>query len=187
MPYRLVEGEVRLYYRSTRHVGSRPDGDSAWFKPDNENLLTNIGYRNAELNKGGFTQLRFEGIDALELHFPGSHHQMVQPARKARDFLLEDLGFDPNELEYAPSDDVRTYIRKSRPISVRAHILTRAIDPYGRPVAFLFAGNAPERSGTDIFLDEARMDTSLNSALLNGGWAYPAFYSARIVNGGRVG
>ncbi len=31
MPYKLIEGEVRLFYRSTRLVGSRPDGDSAWF------------------------------------------------------------------------------------------------------------------------------------------------------------
>ena len=74
MAYRLIEGEVRLFYRSTRLVGSRPDGDSAWFKPNNPNLLLDVGQRDAELNKGGFAQLRFEGIDALELHFPGSAH-----------------------------------------------------------------------------------------------------------------
>jgi hypothetical protein len=64
MPYKLIEGEVRLFYRSTRLVGSRPDGDSTWFKPDNPNLLSDIGHRSADFNKGGFAQLRFEGIDA---------------------------------------------------------------------------------------------------------------------------
>ncbi len=187
MPYRLVEGEVRLLYHSSRHVGSRPDGDSAWFRPDNPDLLEGIGYRNATLNKGGFAQLRFEGIDALELHYPGSHHQMAEPAVNARNFMLEDIGFEPNEVEYAPRDNIPTYVRDSNPISVRTHILTRAIDPYGRPVAFVFAGKSPERSGSDIFLDEGLMDTSLNSALLKEGWVYPAFYSARIVAGERVG
>ena len=67
MSYRLVEGEARLFYRSTRLVGSRPDGDSIWFLPDNPNLLTNINQRSAELNRGGFSQLRFEGIDALAM------------------------------------------------------------------------------------------------------------------------
>jgi hypothetical protein len=187
MTYKLVEGEVRLFYRSTRLVGSRPDGDSAWFKPDNPDLLSNIGQRSAEFNKGGFAQLRYEGIDALELHFPGSDHQLAKHAINARDFLLEEIGFDPDEIEYAPRDDIPVTVRSSRPIVVRAHILTRAIDPFGRPVAFVFSGNAPERSGTDLFLDEARLDDSLNAALMREGHVYPAFYSAREVNGERVG
>jgi endonuclease YncB( thermonuclease family) len=187
MPYKLVEGESRLFYRSTRLVGSRPDGDSAWFKPDNPNLLSDIGQRSARFNKGGFAQLRFEGIDALELHFPGSDHQLKDPAVEARNFLLENIGFDWDDVEYAPNDDIPTTVRSSAPVAVRAHILTRAIDPFGRPVAFVFPGNAPERSGSNLFLDTARLDESLNAALIREGHAYPAFYSAREVNGERVG
>jgi endonuclease YncB( thermonuclease family) len=187
MPYKLVEGEVRLFYRSTRLVGSKPDGDSAWFKPDNPRLLSSIGQRSAKFNKGEFAQLRFEGIDALELHFPGSDHQLKDPSVEARDFLLENLGFDPDEIEYAPNDDIPTTIRSSRPIVVRAHILSRAIDPFGRPVAFVFPGNAPERSGSELYLDTARLDTSLNAALMREGHVYPAYYSGRMVNGERIG
>jgi hypothetical protein len=91
MPYKLIEGEVRLFYRSTKLVGSRPDGDSVWFKPDNPKLLSDIDGRSAEFNGGGFAQLRFEGIDALELHFPGSDHQLKQPTVAARNFLLENI------------------------------------------------------------------------------------------------
>ena len=187
MPYRLIEGEVRLFYRSTRLVGSRPDGDSAWFRPDNPNLLRNIGQRDGELNQGGFAQLRFEGIDALELHFPGSAHQSQNEAIAARDFLLQRLGFDPQDIVYAPKNPFPTTIRSSVPVSARAHILTRAIDPFGRPVAFVFPGTAPEQSGSNVFLDVPRLNQSLNARLVSQGLAYPAFYSAREVNGERVG
>jgi endonuclease YncB( thermonuclease family) len=187
MSYKLVEGEVRLFYQSTRLVGSRPDGDSVWFKPDNPDLLSNIGGRAADFNKGGFAQLRFEGIDALELHYPGDAHQLLGPALAARDFLLAALGFDLDKIEYAPTDGVPTAISDSAPVKVRASIMTRAIDRYGRPVVFVFAGNAPERSGSQVFLDARRLDQSLNSALLRTGQAYPAFYTARQLYGRRVG
>ncbi|GAF89757.1 unnamed protein product, partial [marine sediment metagenome] len=80
-----------------------------------------------------------------------------------------------------------TTVRSSKPVAARAHILTRAIDPFGRPVAFGFAGNAPERSGADLFLDTNRLDNSLNAALMREGHVYPSFYSARQINGERVG
>ncbi len=185
MSYRLIEGEVRLYYQGQRHVGSRPDGDSVWFRPDNPSLLDDVTGRSAEFNQGGFAQLRFEGIDALELHFPGSDHQLEHPTVAARDFLLNELGFE--EIDYAPSEHIDSSVRDSAPIVVRGSILTRTIDPFGRPVSFIFAGNAPERSGSDIFLDVDRMDQSLNAALLRQGHVYPAFYSARNQEGERVG
>lgn len=190
MPYKLVEGEVRLFYRSPssgRHVGSRPDGDSAWFKPDNPNLLSDIGGRSADFNVGGFAQLRFEGIDALELHYPGNDHQLEQPTVNARDFLLDSLGFDLDRIEYAPNDHIPTYVRSTFPVAIRSYILTRAIDPFNRPVAFVYAGNAPERSGSDIFIDVNRLDQSLNAALMRDGHVYPAYYAAREVDGQRVG
>ena len=177
MPYKLVEGEIRLFYKSTRLVGSRPGGDSAWFKPDNPKLLSNIGHRSSNFNKGGFTQLRFEGIDALELHFPGSDHQLAAPAVAARDFLLDDVGFDIKDIEYAPNDDIQTAVRSSKPLAIRAHILTRAIDPFGRPVVFVFAGKAPKLHGSDLFLITNRLDKSLNAALMREGHVYLANFS----------
>jgi hypothetical protein len=57
--------------------GFEPDGDSMQFKPDQPTLLerwNRVGspYRVTSI---GSTQLRFEGIDALELHLreAGSH------------------------------------------------------------------------------------------------------------------
>jgi hypothetical protein len=37
MGYNLVKGEFSLFYNINRHVGSRPDGDSIWFKPNKLN------------------------------------------------------------------------------------------------------------------------------------------------------
>ena len=186
MTYRLVEGEVRLVYQGHRRVGSQPDGDSVWFKPDNPNLLSNIHGRAAHFNAGGFAQLRFEGIDALELHFENGH-QLEGPAVDARNFMLGKLGFDPDQIVYAPSDDTDVTVQSSVPVAVRASILTRAVDPYGRPVVFVFPGNAPERSGSEVFLDVQRLDTSVNAQLTRAGQVYPAYYSAQVVNGERVG
>ncbi|MGD8857031.1 MAG: hypothetical protein PVG33_11920, partial [Chloroflexota bacterium] len=134
-----------------------------------------------------FTQLRFEGIDALELHYPGNLHQLTGPAVAARDYLLAALGFDRDRVEYTPSDDIPTTVHESYPVKVRASIMTRAIDRYGRPVVFVFAGRAPERSGSEVFLDARRLDQSINAALIRTGHAYPAFYTARQVYGERVG
>lgn len=187
MTYRLIKGEVRLFYESNRHVGSRPDGDSAWFLPDNPAHMDDIGGRTADTNAGGFAQLRFEGIDALELHYKGANHQLEGPTVAARDFMLASLGFDLAQMEYAPSDDIATSVRDTSPVAVRAHIMTRAIDPFGRPVAFLFSGNAPEQSGSEVFLDVQRLDHSVNARLMRQGHVYPGFYTAREVAGELVG
>ena len=74
MSYKLAKGYFHLFYQSEfRFVGARPDGDSMWFKPDNPAHLANLAGRDVGYNGGGFAQLRFEGIDALELHYGGLH------------------------------------------------------------------------------------------------------------------
>lgn len=182
MGYRLVRGSFSLFYQGERHVGSRPDGDSLWFKPDHPARLRNIAGRDADLNGGGFAQLRFEGIDALELHYPGSHHQHAGAAVAARDFLLREAGF--GSIVYAPNDDIATSVRDAVPPSLRGHILTRTIDPYGRPVAFVYMGDPPEADGSDVFLRIPRLARSLNAKLMDRGHVYPAYYTARDNMGG---
>lgn len=182
MPYTLIKGTFALYYQGQRHVGSRPDGDSVWFKPDQPQLLNGLGGRNPDFNGGDFVQLRFEGIDALELHYPGSDHQHKDAAVAARDFLLKKIGF--TDVEYAPNPDIPASVRSSEPPSVRGYMLSRNIDPYGRPVAFVFAGAAPEADGADVFLREDRLDQSVNAMLMKAGHVYPAYYGARENIGG---
>jgi len=79
MPYKVFPGTFRLYYKNEdgRHVGSKPDGDSIWFQPDEPDSFQSIEGRSVEYNKGGFVQLRFEAIDALEIHFQGVHQEVT--------------------------------------------------------------------------------------------------------------
>ncbi|MFQ5933431.1 MAG: hypothetical protein ACE5KI_02160, partial [Dehalococcoidia bacterium] len=162
MSYRLAKGEFHLHYRSEyRFVGSRPDGDSMWFKPNNPEHLANLAGRAVDYNGGGFAQLRFEGIDALELHYRGLH-QRVPECVSARDRLLRLAGF--REVTYAPSSsgDVDTSVRTASPHPRRGYILSRSVDPYGRPVAFTFVGDTTDSDGSEVYLQPSAMAKSLN-------------------------
>lgn len=175
MPYRLIKGHFHLFYRSQRHVGSRPDGDSMWFKPTDQNHLINLGNRQVRYNGGGFTQLRFEGIDALELHYKGSNHQKVPECVTARDRLLRLVGF--TSVTYAPSDEIDTAVRTASPHPIEGYILSRNADPYGRPVVFVFFGETSETDGADVWLTPEWMTSSLNAQLVMEGHAYPTYYT----------
>ncbi|UCD92650.1 MAG: hypothetical protein JSV43_01650 [Methanobacteriota archaeon] len=174
MPYKLVKGEFHLYYRSTRHVGSQPDGDSIWFKPNDPLLLSGIGGRSVEFNNGGFAQLRFEAIDALELHYKGAE-QNLELAFDSRDFTLGEAGFSVPDIVYAP----QTFkaVRSAIPHPTKGFILTRNIDPFGRPVSFVFAGTTNKQDGNEYWLDTTWLNDSINAALARSGNAYPSFYT----------
>lgn len=179
MGYRLIKGKFQLFYKNDQghHRGSRPDGDSVWFKPDNPAHLLGIGDppRDTEFNKGDFAQLRFEGIDALELHYNGSNHQHKGGCVSARDVLLGLLGF--SNLEYAPNPEISTYVRDTDPDSKEGYILTRGVDPFGRPVAFVFPGDTTETDGGDVWLDVQMLNRSVNAKLMAKGEVYPGYYT----------
>lgn len=182
MGYELIKGYFHLFYRSEyRFVGARPDGDSMWFKPNNPAHLTNLSGRNVDYNGGGFAQLRFEGIDALELHYKGSH-QKVPECVSARDRLLQLAGF--KDVTYAPSSvtDIDTSVRTASPHPRKGYILSRNVDPYGRPVAFVFGGDATEADGSEVYLTPQRMARSLNAKIVAQGFAYPAYYTGLPVD-----
>lgn len=172
MPYKVVPGEFHLFYSIKRHVGSQPDGDSVWFKPDNPKQLKNVDGRDAKLNPAGFAQLRFEAIDSLELHYGPDHHQNLALALDARNFTLHELGF--KSVEY--SGDRQLSVKSASPHPVPGYILTRSIDPYGRPVSFVFTGS-PGATDVELFLDVALLNKSVNAGLARSGNAYPAFYT----------
>src|SRR5689334_6821814 len=173
MPYRLVKGEFHLFYKKQKLVGSQPDGDSVWFKPNDRALLNKLGdnRRDAVFNAGGSTLLKFEGVDALELSFRGSH-QFAEGAKKGRNFTLNLLGF--RHVDF--SDGEGLSVRDAEPHPIAGYILTKAVDPDGRPVAFAFAEKIGREDGSNVRLDVPWMSRSVNSKLAEAGWAYPAFY-----------
>jgi hypothetical protein len=58
----------------------------------------------------------------------------------------------------------------------RGHILSTQIGPNGRPICFVYSGDAIEQDGASVFLDVERMKESVNFQQLSRGHAYPLFY-----------
>lgn len=177
--YALVSGEFLLHEDAAgRRRGFEPDGDSLAFRPARADLLRALGTppRDAEFQRTGRVQIRLEGIDALELHYRGSHQQRPQCLR-ARDHLLDLLGFADVVFERPKATrGLPLRVRQARPHPMRGYIFTRQIDPNGRPVAFAFAGPAGIPDGPGVRLTAQRAGRSVNARLLAAGQAYPAFY-----------
>ncbi len=175
MSYRFVKGEFRLTYQGKMLVRSQPDGDSMWFKPDKPKYLEGIDGRSAEYNGGGLTQLRFEAIDALEIHYRYANcHQEFGLAKAARKFLLDSVGFTAYDFPTSSGLQVGNEV----PDHIAGWIATRAIDPYGRPVAFVFSGECPFADGAVEYLKTSHVKKSFNAKLATEGHAYPAYYAS---------
>jgi endonuclease YncB( thermonuclease family) len=173
MPFKLVKGEIALLRQGANGVvGSEPDGDGVWFKPDNPNNLKNFNGRTSKFNQGGFINLRLEGIDALEIHYQGEH-QLLDPAKKARGELLKALGFSS-----VTFGEGGAKVTASTPGKVKAHILTRGLDgTYNhRPISFVYPGQHSGTDGSNVFLGVATADQSLNAELMRKGLVYPLYY-----------
>ncbi|MGD9525566.1 MAG: hypothetical protein AB7V44_02135 [Pseudonocardia sp.] len=130
----------------------------------------------------GSTQLRMEGIDALEIHFEGSH-QPRPLADQGRDALMATLGLAP--ITYREPRRTRV-----RPPAVNdgqpGWIASRSLDVHGRPVAWVFTGAPPQPDGSEVFLDDTLAEGSVNHAQLVAGAAYPLFYDTLFASLRRV-
>jgi hypothetical protein len=134
-----------------------PDGDSVRFVADNPDTFFKLRRQDLgpKLNPtNGSIQTRYEGIDALE-------KQVANPlAAAARRFNLDACGTDGGA-HPAPG-----------------YLLSNQLDPHGRPICFVFTGDAPEPDGSEnVFLDVARMQASVNYKVIEAGLAYPLFYN----------
>jgi endonuclease YncB( thermonuclease family) len=164
MPFKLIKGSFRV-------VGLSPDGDSIRFVPDAPELMHTLPGGPPEQTPKAFAQLRLEGIDSLETHYAG-RHQPIRWARAARDRLLDFVGvrnvrWDAMEVTIVAADD-----------NTRGWILSRAKDKYGRPVAFLFAGESQQADGTEVVLRADLLRASFNHLAVSEGLAYPTYYQA---------
>lgn len=154
-------------------IGKEPDGDSVRFVPDDPGQLASLrrSYR-IRPSSDSSVQLRFEAVDAPELHY-GTAAQPL--GALSRDRLLGWIGF--TSLEYGAPESTR--VTASTPASVPAAVLSVAADPYGRPIAYVLVGDQgwPE-DGVWTLVDEALLARTLNARLLAEGMAYPTFYTS---------
>lgn len=164
MPYRLIRGEFLI-------VGKQPDADSVQFKPDNAALFSGLAGRVPKTPEDG-TQLRFQGVDAPELHY----NETRQPVAKyARNVLLYHMGFGKVRFDGLRVQQVQN--------QVRGAIITRGTDPHGRPIAYLFLESSVEglADGTewpDGAGIEPHLCESLNYLLLAKGMVYYLAYES---------
>jgi endonuclease YncB( thermonuclease family) len=173
MPFLVIQGAFHLtgQNKNGTATGFQPDGDSIQFKPDNPALLDKLDQVKAPhtLTRIGSLNLRFEGIDAPELHYQGAR-QPAPFAEDARDFLTGAIGMNP--VTYGPSGIT---VKPPANDGQRGYILARSLEVHGRPVSFVFLGNPPEPDGATVFLDIPRLKQSFNYQLVAEGHAYPLF------------
>jgi len=163
MSFTLIKG--------TFHVqGYSPDGDSIRFRARDSSLWKKLSGPAVELNARGHAQLRIEAIDALETHYQGAC-QPEKPARAAARYLLSQLGI--NEVVW---NETHSSVVKAQD-GTDGYILARSTESNRRPVAFVFAGETPEKDGAEIMLDESILKESFNYQILVRGLAYPMYYN----------
>ncbi len=138
----LIAGRFRV-------MGAQPDGDSIRFTPNDPaqwDLIT--GPNKVKRNASGAAQLRMDAIDTLETHYGSPRtHQPLELAHAAAAELLDWLGF--TNVVRGQDETVTS----STPDTVEGYILTRSADLYGRCISFVGRGQAPDASGTPVFVD----------------------------------
>jgi endonuclease YncB( thermonuclease family) len=163
---RVLKGDLTV-------VGKSPDGDSIRFVPDKPGLLDDLyrGDRVRSSRVDASVQLRLEGIDAPETHYGGD----AQPrGDAARDRLLEQAGF--KDVVFGRSATVQS----AEPATVPATILSKGVDPNGRPIAYLLTGGDGDglRDGAWVELETALLDRTANARSLAAGLSYPTLYTS---------
>jgi endonuclease YncB( thermonuclease family) len=170
-PPMVKSGDYNVIFGEFVIIGKQPDGDSLRFKADNASLLAKL--KNASRlkeSKDGTVQLRFEGIDAPELHYGGTRQPM---GRESRDRLLEWMGF--RNVRYQ-----ELTVSGSSPERVRGAIMSSMVERNGRPVAYVF-GNAEAtglKDGSSIRVDDTRLRLTLNALSLEKGMSYFTVYNS---------
>ena len=168
MPFFLIRG--------TYHIrGYSPDGDSIRFQAQTKANWAKLGGQPVALNARGHAQLRLEAIDTLETHYK-NQHQPLDLAVKALDFLLKGLGITGME-----TDALWTMVTSVQD-GTEGYILARTTDKYQRPIAFVYAGEPPEKDGASIYLMPERLRQSVNYGSLQAGLAYPTYYKGLFSN-----
>jgi endonuclease YncB( thermonuclease family) len=156
-------------------VGKEPDGDSVRFIADTPDLYRQLARAHRiRPSQDGSVQLRFEGVDAPELHY-GTAAQPL--GGTVRDRLLTRIGF--TGLHF--TDEPPTRIDQGIPVDgVRAAIVTTMVEANGRPVCYVLV--APEddlpADGAWTLVDADLLDRTLNAWLLREGLAYYTVYTS---------
>lgn len=153
MPFLLISG-------SFLPKRGQPDGDSVRFTPNDPSLFDKLEQQAGRSLKTSTdstgrvsTQLRYEGIDAMEKDGkPDLPKQALDNNKKL-------LGFVEGQNE-----------------EPRGYLLASGIEKNGRPIVFVFPGQPDEDDGASVFLTTARLKKSVNYKQAQAGLVYPMYY-----------
>lgn len=149
--------------------GKKPDGDSVRFKAKNPSNWKKLQGPKVDCNDEQQAQLRMEAIDALETHYKG-YNQPWKWATTARSYLLKQLKID--DIVW---NDKKTTVESAKD-GTKGYILSNEIEPYRRPVSFVYIGEPEEDDGSEVFLDIKWLKKSINYKMIKEGLAYPTYY-----------
>lgn len=179
--YTLILGDFYILYPDLPRNGPEPDGDTINFLPDDDSLVQALprfsGMRPDRRHLGCYG-VRFEGIDTLETHFQ-NQHQELGFAVAARDRMLEAMGF--GEVVFWETQPNKIKTAEHHP--VRGYVLANGIESNGRVLGLVFPGDpdlevlAGAADGDRVFVDEAALVASENTAQVRAGLAYAELYS----------
>jgi endonuclease YncB( thermonuclease family) len=160
--YRAISGKFVI-------TGKEPDGDSVRFIPDQPELLDKLhnSFR-IKPSKDGSVQLRFEAVDAPEVHY-GTEAQ--PDGDTARDHLLSWMGFKSIQF-------TGTKVQSATPDSKSGTILSQAAEVNGRPISYVLLDNDAQELDDFVHVGANILEKTLNYRLLESGEAYLTLYSS---------
>jgi hypothetical protein len=201
--YRLLTGQffVRFDEREQKDQ-PQPDGDTVRFVPDNPlpffdpSKIRRYGFVGPDLTNFGIN-VRFEGVDALETHYPPSNaHQHLGLGKATRDLALHDLGFTGVVFD----DTFRYTVKSVKENPRRGYVIANGVEGNSRLLGLVYPGepngipeyeqwkNGPSASGLasrprlhpaiPVFVDIGLLEKSVNWKLIDAGLVYAELYTS---------
>ncbi len=161
--YKVIAGAFHI-------KGFQPDGDSIRFQANKQEHWDFFKWQTAADKATKKKQLRVEAIDALETHYDG-YHQPRAFALAALEAMLEMLKIDTITYSLGLTQVVAANDGKA------GFIASATVDPFGRPVSYIFPKDANLTDGAVMDSSELPIDDSVNFQLAREGLVYPTFYT----------
>jgi hypothetical protein len=167
--YTLIKGQYSIHNPSDPRRGPQPDGDTVTFVPDSLALvraLKRFSGRPPDISNGHIN-VRYEGVDALETHFQGTH-QDLGFATAARERNLALLGF--TNVRFFP--DLPNVVQAVDRNPLPGYVIANGIESNGRMLGLVYAGATNRDDGSRVFVDNAILDQSVNAKLVGAALAF---------------
>lgn len=163
--YRVIKGKLVVRQRQS------PDGDSMRFIAKDMSLFEGLPRFSEPSVTGGIAsyQLRFQAIDAPELHYGGA----AQPhGLESRNGLLDWLGVKSADWNWSVAPSGFEWEQD-------AAILCDSFEGHGRPIAFVFK-KIDEKDGAEIKMSKPLLKDSFNFHAVKTGLVYLGLYSGGL-------